>query len=284
MQVIHGIETMQEWALTSLRGGTDCGFVPTMGALHEGHLSLVDRAVAENDNVVMSIFVNPIQFNEEGDYQSYPVDLELDARLAEEAGVDVLFAPTPEAMYAPGRDTIVQVNRLASRLCGISRGRGHFIGVCTVVAKLFNIVMPRRAYFGQKDAQQAIIIQRMVTDLNFPVEIVVCPIVREEDGLAMSSRNVRIPPELRPSALRLHHALEHGRAAIAEGERDAAQLMNAMAEQMLEEPCVEVDYIDILSPETLEDVARVDDVVLIAGAVRVGGVRLIDNVLVDPGR
>lgn len=279
MQVIDDILQMQRVALDAIRQDLRVGFVPTMGALHEGHLSLIRRSVAENDRTVVSIFVNPTQFNEDGDFETYPRTVEDDLDAAREAGVDIVFTPDAESMYLPGRDTVVQVNEMASGLCGMSRGRGHFIGVCTVVAKLFNLVQPTRAYFGQKDAQQALILQRMVMDLNIPVTLVVCPTVREADGLAMSSRNVRLKPGDRARALALYHGLLEGAERIRGGERDVQPLLQAMAERILQED-VELDYLHVVSPERLQDVERVEDLVLIAGAVRVDDVRLIDNILV----
>lgn len=282
VKVITSKEEMHQESRAHRKRGASIGFVPTMGALHEGHCSLLRRARKENDIVVLSIFVNPIQFNDEEDYKTYPRTLEADLERAESVGVDFVFAPTIETMYSPRRDTVVLVDKLAQPLCGMSRGRGHFIGVCTVVTKLFHIVEPDVAYFGQKDAQQALIIQRMVIDLDFPIRIVVCPIVREEDGLAMSSRNVRIPRGKRSAALSLRKALVLGRELLRAGERNASKLAMQMAESILHHPGVELDYLEIVSPETLEDVETIDDVVLIAGAIRVGGVRLIDNLLVGP--
>jgi pantoate--beta-alanine ligase len=260
----------------------DRGFVPTMGALHEGHLSLARRSGEENDVTIMSVFVNPTQFMPGEDYDSYPRTWKEDLELAEEIGVDIVFHPTAEQMYPPRRQTTVQVHELAKRLCGMSRGLGHFIGVATVVAKLFNIVAPTRAYFGQKDAQQALVIQRMAIDLNFPVKIVVCPIIREDDGLALSSRNRNIPAELRPRALALREGLSLGREMIRNRNYDAQSVFNAMCEHILRDDAIELDYLHLVSPETLEDVERIDDLVLIAGAIKIGDVRLIDNILVGP--
>lgn len=279
MLVIDDIARMQHEARDAIRHDARVGFVPTMGTLHEGHLSLIRRSVAENDRTVVSIFVNPSQFNEEADFDAYPRTLEDDLELARAAGVDIVFTPDAKAMYLPGRDTVVQVNMLASGLCGMSRGRGHFIGVCTVVAKLFNIVQPTHAYFGQKDAQQALVLQRMVMDLNIPVTLVVCPTVREEDGLAMSSRNVRLKPENRWRALALYRGLLEGARRIGAGEVEVQPLLQAMAERILEAD-VDLDYLHVVSPDRLQDVERVEDLVLIAGAVRVDDVRLIDNILV----
>jgi pantoate--beta-alanine ligase len=282
MQLIRTIEEMREETRLNRARQAGTGLVPTMGALHEGHLALVRRARSENEVVVLSIFVNPTQFSPGEDFETYPRELEADLERCREEGVDVVFAPEAGTMYPPRHQTTVQVHELASPLEGMSRGRRHFAGVCTVVLKLLNIVQPDRAYFGQKDAQQAVVIQRMVTDLNVPTEVALVPTVREEDGLAMSSRNRRLPPELRPSALRLVEALREGRRRLREGERSAQALGFAMAESVLADRNVELDYLEIVSPETLEPVERVDDVVLVAGAIKVGGVRLIDNMLMGP--
>jgi pantoate--beta-alanine ligase len=282
MRIIEDVNEMREAAAERLRQGVKCGLVPTMGALHQGHLSLMERSVEENESTVVSVFVNPTQFMPGEDYDSYPRTWTEDLAAAERMGVDIIFHPSAEQMYLPRRQTTVQVHELTKTLCGMSRGQGHFIGVTTVVAKLFNLVRPDRAYFGQKDAQQALVIQRMVIDLNFPVEIVVCPIVREDDGLAMSSRNRNLPPDLRERALALREALVLGREMIQSKEYNANTLFNAMCEQILQDNDIEVDYLHIVSPETLQDVEKVDDLVLIAGAIRIGGVRLIDNILVGP--
>ena len=282
MRIIETIEEMHAEAADMHARKCTCGLVPTMGALHEGHMSLMRRARGENDVVAASIFVNPTQFLPGEDFETYPRTWEEDLEIAEQEGVDIIFHPSPEAMYSPRAQTFVQVYGLTQGLCGMSRGQGHFRGVTTVVAKLFNLVQPTRAYFGQKDAQQALVIQRMVIDLNFPIEIVVCPIVREVDGLALSSRNRNIPPELRQRALALREALVLGRGLIKERQYDAFTLSNAMQEHILKDDAIEVDYLDIVSPETLEEVETVDDLVLIAGAIKIGGVRLIDNILVSP--
>ncbi len=282
MRIIESLEEMHAEAADIAARRAECGFVPTMGALHEGHLSLMERAVSENDVTVASIFVNPTQFMPGEDFDAYPRTWEEDLDAAERAGVDIIFHPSAEQMYPPRAQTSVLVHTLTQGLCGMTRGQGHFRGVTTVVAKLFNLVRPTRAYFGQKDAQQALVVQRMVIDLNFNIEIIVCPIVREEDGLALSSRNRNIPPEYRDRALALREALVRGRNLIRDGQYDVFQLQNAMQEMVLEDPEIELDYLDIVSPETLEEVERVDDLVLIAGAMKIGGVRLIDNILVGP--
>lgn len=282
MRVIEDVKEMHAEAADMAARKTACGLVPTMGALHEGHLSLVHRSTQENEVTVMSIFVNPTQFMPGEDFETYPRTWDADLEAAEQAGVDIIFHPSVEQMYPPRCQTSIQVHHLTRGLCGMSRGQGHFRGVTTVVGKLFNLVHPARAYFGQKDAQQALVIQRMVIDLNFPVEIVVCPIVREEDGLALSSRNVNIPPEYRERALALREALVLGRGMIRKGELDAFTLSTAMQEHILKDNEIELDYLDIVSTETLEEVGKVEDLVLIAGAMKIGGVRLIDNILVGP--
>ena len=282
MRVIEDLAEMRAEATEMAARRVESGLVPTMGALHEGHISLMERSVSENDVTVVSVFVNPTQFMPGEDFETYPRTWEEDLDAAEKAGVDIVFHPSAGQMYPERAQTSVQVHQLTRGLCGMSRGQGHFRGVTTVVAKLFNLVRPTRAYFGQKDAQQAVVIQRMVIDLNFPVEIVVCPIVREEDGLALSSRNRNIPAEYRERALALRDGLLLGRNLIRGGEQDAFKLSNAMQELILRDPDIEVDYLDIVSPETLEEVETVDDLVLVAGAIRIGGVRLIDNMLVGP--
>ena len=252
------------------------GLVPTMGALHEGHLSLLRRAREQCDVVVMSLFVNPSQFNEQADLAAYPRDEERDLALAEREGVDFVFAPSPEEMYPPGFATTVSVAGLTEPLEGEHRGRSHFDGVTTVVTKLLNIVGPDVAYFGQKDAQQAIVIGRLVADLNIPVRIQVCPTAREPDGLAMSSRNVLLSPDQRSRATSLHRALQAIQAAIDAGERDpAAARARALAE--LTSPELELEYLELVSPETLAPLERLDGEALAVIAARVGATRLIDN-------
>ena len=282
MRIIEDLAEMKAEALNMLIKKKKCGLVPTMGALHQGHMSLVERSVAENDVTVMSIFVNPTQFMPGEDYDAYPRTWDEDIAKAKAAGVDIVFHPSAEQMYLPRRQTSIQVHELTKTLCGMSRGQGHFIGVTTVVTKLFNLVRPTRAYFGQKDAQQALVIQRMVIDLNIPVELVVCPIVREPDGLAMSSRNRNIPAKLRPRAVYLREAMLIGREMIRNREYSPNAIFNAMCEHILRDNEIEIDYLHIVSPETLQDVETIDDMVLIAGAIRIGEVRLIDNMLIGP--
>ena len=283
MKIINSIAEMQKEGLNILRSGMTHGLVPTMGALHDGHLSLIEAARDDCDIVTVSIFLNPTQFNDESDLEKYPKTFEEDVEKAAQAGADIIFAPTAEDMYSQNRDTVVMVDKLANHLCGISRGRGHFIGVCTVVTKLFNITRAEYAYFGQKDAQQALIIQRMIIDLNIPVQIKICPIVREESGLALSSRNKHIKPEQREVALSLYQALKLGEKMIQAGEKKSAVIINKMVESIIQSGQIEVDYMDIVSPETLEDIEEIEDLVLIAGAIKFGEeLRLIDNILAAP--
>ncbi len=275
MRVVHTIAEAR--AVRRALPGT-WGFVPTMGYLHEGHLSLVRRARAENDRVAVSIFVNPTQFGPHEDYARYPRDLERDLRLLEPLGVDLVFVPSVEEMYPPGFQTWVIVEEVSRPLEGASRP-GHFRGVATVVAKLFNILQPDRAYFGQKDAQQTVVIRRMVQDLNIPVEIVICPTVREPDGLAMSSRNTYLSPEERRAATVLFRALQAAKARYEAGERDAEGLREAMREVIRAEPLARIDYVSVAHPETLQELERVEGPALLSLAVYIGTTRLIDNLM-----
>jgi pantoate--beta-alanine ligase len=257
------------------------GFVPTMGALHEGHLSLIRRARAETGLVVVSIFVNPMQFNDPADLEKYPRPLERDTELAASAGADIVFAPDAAEIYPPGFSTVVSVHGISEPLEGAMRGASHFEGVATVVTKLLNIVQPDAAYFGQKDAQQALLIKHMVRDLAIPVRIEVCPTVREADGLALSSRNVRLDVESRSRALSLSRALRRAQSMVDAGDRDAATIQRASRQEMLDAG-IDVEYCDIVSGEDLRPVATDDDAALLAIAARVGGVRLIDNAMLQP--
>ena len=266
-------------ASRSLRAaGNRLGLVPTMGALHEGHLSLVRAAKSQCDAVAVSIFVNPTQFGPNEDFAKYPRTFDRDRDLLRQEGVDVLFAPSTEEMYPAGACTWVTVEGMSDRLCGRSRP-GHFRGVTTVVAKLFHIVEPDLAFFGQKDAAQAAIIRRMVRDLNLPVEIVVCPIVREPSGLAMSSRNAYLTTEQRQSALVLYGSLKEIERRFQSGERNAAKLIAAGKQIVAAEPSVRLDYLEIVDPDTLEPLPTLNRTALVAIAAFVGTTRLIDNVL-----
>lgn len=254
------------------------GLVPTMGALHEGHLSLVRAAKAQCDSVVSTIFVNPTQFGPTEDFAKYPRMFDRDRERLEKEGVDLLFAPSVEEMYPAGASTFVTVEGLSERLCGKSRP-GHFRGVTTIVSKLFNIVEPDAAFFGQKDAAQVAIIRRMVRDLNIPVEIVPCPIVREPDGLAMSSRNAYLDPQQRGVALVLHRSLMQVEELFKNGEDASGKLIDAGKQIFQQEPSVRLDYLQIVDPNTLEPVPQVQKPALVAVAAFLGSTRLIDNVV-----
>ena len=277
MRVVKSIKEMQSISESLRKTGKTIGFVPTMGYLHDGHMSLVECARRENDVVVMSIFVNPVQFAPGEDFERYPRDLERDRKIAQEKGVDYLFVPEVSEMYPPGYSTYVEVEGITEVLCGAKRP-GHFRGVATVVTKLFNIVKPHRAYFGKKDFQQLKVIERLVKDLNFDVEVIGCPIVREKDGLAMSSRNVYLSPEERESATSLYRALKLAKELFEKGERDPEVIKSRMEELILSHPHVKaIDYIEIVDPETFKPVDEIKEGTLIALAVFVGNARLIDN-------
>jgi pantoate--beta-alanine ligase len=263
------------------RAGRAIGLVPTMGALHAGHLSLIATARSQCEVVVVSLFVNPSQFDEHADLDRYPRQEDRDRGLAERAGADLLFAPTPEEVYPAGFSTSVEVLGLTDRLEGAVRGPSHFRGVTTVVTKLLNMAVPDVAYFGQKDAQQAIVIRRLVQDLNLPVRIEACPTVREPDGLAMSSRNAHLLPEERARARALHTALSAAATTASGGERSAERLVR-VARATMASFDVEPEYLALVSPDTLEPVARLDEPALLAVAARVGSTRLIDNVTLHP--
>jgi pantoate--beta-alanine ligase len=255
------------------------GFVPTMGYLHEGHLALVRQARAENASVVISIFVNPTQFGPHEDFKEYPRDPERDLALLEKERVDVVFMPPVGEIYPPGFNSWVEVGRIARRLEGVSRP-GHFRGVATVVARLFNIVQPDRAYFGQKDAQQLLVVKNMVAELNMKLEVVAVPTVREPDGLAMSSRNTYLNPEERKAALVLYQALMLAQRLYSEGEKDAEAIRRQMRELIQKQPLAQIDYISIADAETLDELDEVKPPALVSLAVKIGKTRLIDNVVV----
>jgi pantoate--beta-alanine ligase len=281
MKLVDSIAEMRSLCRAARSRGNRVGLVPTMGALHQGHLSLVKAARGKSDLVAASIFVNPTQFGPNEDFAKYPRTLESDCALLEREGVELVFAPTVEEMYPKGAVTGVVVEGLSDRLCGKSRP-GHFRGVTTVVAKLFHIVEPDVAFLGQKDGAQVAIIRRMVRDLNMPVAIEVCPIVREADGLAISSRNAYLSPDQRKSALVLHRSLMRVKKPFDEGERDSAKLISAAKQEFGVEPAVRLDYIEVVDPETLEPETDVTKRVLVAVAAFVGQTRLIDNILLEP--
>lgn len=278
MNIAKRVEEMRAAARTARAAGKSLGLVPTMGALHEGHLSLVRAAQAACDMVTVSIFVNPLQFGPHEDLAKYPRDFEGDAERLKSEGVDCLFAPSVEEMYPEPPITYVEVEGLSQRLCGLSRP-GHFRGVATVVAKLFHIVEADKAFFGQKDAAQVAVLRRMVRDLNFPMEIVVCPIVREPDGLAMSSRNAYLNSDERKSALLLYRALNEVQRRFEQGERNPTTLIEAGKHLLARDPVVRVDYFSIVDPDTLTPVGKLTGKTLVAVAAFVGGTRLIDNVV-----
>jgi len=281
MQVLNTVKAMQAEAGRIRQEGRTISFVPTMGYLHEGHLSLIRIAREHADVVVVSIFVNPTQFEPSEDLDAYPRDLPRDERLAEGAGGDIIFYPPVEEMYPAGYLTYVHVNEITETLCGASRPV-HFQGVTTICAKLFHIVKPHIAVFGQKDAQQAVVIQRMVKDLDFDMEIVVAPIVREKDGLAMSSRNTYLSPQERQDALSLNQSLRLAESLIhQQGERRSEVIVQAMRDHIEKRDSTRIDYISIVHPETLKPLEKIEDRALIALAVVVGNTRLIDNVIIE---
>ena len=263
---------VKEWK----KQGMSVALVPTMGYLHEGHKSLMERARKENDKVVVSIFVNPMQFGPNEDLESYPRDLERDSKICEAAGVDLIFHPEVEEMYGPDFCAYVDMHTLPEKLCGASRPV-HFRGVQTVVSKLFHIIPADRAYFGQKDAQQLAIIRRMVMDLNFDIEIIGCPIIREEDGLAKSSRNTYLSEEERKQAVILNRSLEAAMDAINAGEKDAAKVKQIIIDKLHTCPLAKIDYVEVVSFDTIQPIEKVEGAVLIAIAVYIGTTRLIDN-------
>jgi pantoate--beta-alanine ligase len=280
MRICDSVAEMRR-ARVLMRSDRRVGLVPTMGALHEGHLSLVRAARAQCQSVVVSIFVNPLQFGPNEDLAKYPRTFERDCELLERERVDIVFAPSAEDMYPKDAVTYVTVEGMSEKLCGKSRP-GHFRGVTTVVAKLFHIVEPELAFFGQKDAAQCAIIRRMVRDLNFPVEVVVGPIVREPDGLAMSSRNAYLNPQDRKAALVLFRALSEVKNRFGQDERNAGRLVEAGKYVLAQEPAARLDYLEIVDPGTLEVVAEIRSETLVAVAAFVGGTRLLDNILLSP--
>lgn len=280
MDICYKIKDVRDRVNAWKREGLTVGFVPTMGYLHKGHKSLMQAARANNDKVVVSVFVNPMQFGPNEDLESYPRDFEKDSALCESVGVDLIFHPEPEEMYADGFCSYVDMNGLTTELCGKSRPI-HFRGVQTVVLKLFNIVKPDRAYFGQKDAQQLAVIKRMVKDLNVDTEIVGCPIVREADGLAKSSRNTYLNPDERKAALILSRSLKLGRELIENGETDSNAVIKAITDSINTEPLAKIDYVDVVDFDTITPVDKIGKSVLVAIAVYIGKTRLIDNFIIE---
>lgn len=280
MTIVKTIEEVRAQVKAWRAEGLTVGLVPTMGYLHEGHQSLIARSVAENDRTVVSDFVNPIQFGPSEDLATYPRDIDRDAALCEQTGADLVFHPEAEEMYAPDFCTYVDMDHLTKGLCGKTRPT-HFRGVCTVVSKLFHIVQPDRAYFGQKDAQQLAVIRRMVRDLNMPLHIVGCPIIREADGLAKSSRNTYLNASERQAALCLSRGLNKGRAAVEAGETDAAKVKAIITAEIEAEPLSRIDYVEIVDWNNLEPVDSTAGSILAAVAVYIGKTRLIDNFIIE---
>ena len=282
MEIAKTITEIRRLVGAAREAGQTVGFVPTLGALHDGHMSLIRQARKETDYVVVSIFLNPTQFGPSEDLNKYPKKQQQDLDLCREAGVDAAFLPSTEQMYPHGHWTSVKVKGLSEKLCGANRP-GHFDGVCTIVAKLFNIVGPSRAYFGQKDAQQALIIRRMTADLDLPTEIRVCPTIREANGLAMSSRNAYLSQQQREQAECLYKALLKGQELIASGQRDTDKVAGTMRQVISQAGVSEIDYVEAVDAETLEKATQASQTWLLAAAIRIGRARLIDNILVDMG-
>lgn len=276
MKIVSTVEEVRAEVKKWREDGMSVGLVPTMGYLHEGHKSLIDKAVEQNDKVVVSVFVNPIQFGPTEDLATYPRDLERDAALCENAGASLIFHPEKENMYFDDFCTYIDMENLTKGLCGKTRPT-HFRGVCTVVGKLFHIVEPDRAYFGQKDAQQLAVIRRMVRDLNFNLDIIGCPIIREEDGLAKSSRNTYLSPEERKAAAILHKGLVKGEELVQNGEKKASVVVNAIREIIESEPLAKIDYVEMVDFDNIQPVETIEGTVLTAVAVYIGKTRLIDN-------
>jgi pantoate--beta-alanine ligase len=280
MQIAGKIQHVRDQVKAWKKEGYSVGLVPTMGYLHEGHGSLITRARQENDKVVVSIFVNPMQFGPGEDLESYPRDLEKDSKYCDSLGTDLIFHPEPAEMYSDGFCSYVDMSVLTEELCGLSRPV-HFRGVCTVVNKLFNIVQPDRAYFGQKDAQQLAVIKRMVQDLNMDLEVRGCPIVREEDGLAKSSRNTYLSAEERQAALVLSKAVKLGQELVAAGEQETKKILDPMKALIEKEPLARIDYVKAVDGLTMQQIDKVQKPMLVALAVYIGKTRLIDNFIVD---
>lgn len=281
MEIIRIPKIMQESARGLLLRGKTTGFIPTMGALHEGHLSLVRRSKQENEKTIVSIFINPLQFGPSEDFNRYPRDIDDDAEKLVREEADILFMPDASLMYPKGFTTRVEVAKISDKLCGFFRP-GHFIGVATIVAKLFLIVKPTRAYFGQKDYQQALIIRKLVKDLNMDVDVIMCPTIREENGLAMSSRNMYLDQAQRTASAVIYRSLKETAGLLESGIIDTRHLKEMMHEKILREPSVsKIDYAGVYDPQTLEEISDIQDEMLLAVAVWIGNTRLIDNMLVN---
>ena len=280
IKIITTVKELKETLKTRRGTGKTIGLVPTMGYLHEGHQSLISKSASQNDRTVVSVFVNPIQFGPNEDLEAYPRDLNRDMQKVEEVGGDLIFNPEPAEMYPGHFTSFIDTTETTELLCGAVRPV-HFRGVCTVVGKLFNIVQPDRSYFGQKDAQQLATIKRFARDLNFPTEIVSCPIVREDDGLAKSSRNTYLNPEERQAALILSKSLKKGLEAIEQGERDSQKVINMIRESLETEPLARIDYVEVVDFENIQRTAKIEGETLVAIAVYIGKTRLIDNFIVN---
>ena len=279
MIIVSSVEEVRNQVKEWRKQGLTVGLVPTMGYLHEGHQSLIKASVENNDRTVVSVFVNPIQFGPNEDLATYPRDLDRDSKLCEETGADLIFHPEKENMYDDDFCTYIDMDSVTKNLCGKTRPT-HFRGVCTVVGKLFNIVAPDRAYFGQKDAQQLAVIRRMVRDLNFDLEIVGCPIIREDDGLAKSSRNTYLSEEERKAALVLSRSLKEGKALIESGEKDAKKVVDSIRKVIETEPLAKIDYVEAVDFDTIEPIETINNNTLVAIAVYIGKTRLIDNIII----
>lgn len=280
MKIVETVNEVREEIKAWRKQGLSIGFVPTMGYLHEGHKSLIDLAVAENDKVVVSIFVNPMQFGPTEDFNSYPRDLERDALLCKEAGANIIFHPDKEELYFEDFSTYVDMNTLTNGLCGKTRPT-HFRGVCTVVLKLFNIVTPDKAYFGQKDAQQLAVIRHMIRDLSIDIDIVRCPIIREEDGLAKSSRNTYLNEQERQAATIINKALTKAKELVKDKKMDVEGIKQTIIQMIESEPCAKIDYVEIVDSNSLDPVETIEGPILTAVAVYIGTTRLIDNFIVE---
>lgn len=280
MKIISSLPLLREQVRNIRKTDKRIGFVPTMGYLHNGHLSLIQKAREENDFVIISIYVNPLQFGPKEDLEKYPCDLKRDKKLVQSEGVDIIFTPEVEEVYSTNFSTFVNVEGLTEGLCGISRP-DHFKGVTTIVTKLFNMVQPDRAYFGQKDAQQALVIRRLTKDLNFPIQIKILPTIREKDGLAMSSRNVYLSPKERDTAPLLYQSLLLAEKIIKNGEKDRQVVLSEIIRFLSKESRISIDYLEIVDTEVLKPLSNLKGEILIAGAILIGNIRLIDNIILE---